>query len=65
MDRFNGKKLLNRPVIDGIKKPQELIEETLKGQGQVFTLLVKPTPKPVKVKRLPAAPFGIAFIKTS
>ncbi|KMO50282.1 PTS fructose transporter subunit IIC, partial [Lacticaseibacillus rhamnosus] len=31
MDRFNGKKLLNRPVIDGIKKPQELIEETLKG----------------------------------
>ena len=36
MDRFNGKKLLNRPVIDGIKKPQELIEETLKGQGQVF-----------------------------
>ncbi|ARY91439.1 MULTISPECIES: fructose-specific PTS transporter subunit EIIC [Lacticaseibacillus] len=36
MDRFNGKKLLNRPVIDGIKKPEELIEETLKGQGQVF-----------------------------
>lgn len=36
MDRFNGKKLLNRPVIDGIKKPEELIAETLKGQGQVF-----------------------------
>ncbi|MDN6037455.1 MAG: fructose-specific PTS transporter subunit EIIC [Lacticaseibacillus paracasei] len=36
MDRFNGKKLLNRPVIDGIKKPEELIEETLQGKGQVF-----------------------------
>ncbi|RND39197.1 EIIABC-Fru [Lacticaseibacillus paracasei] len=36
MDRFNGKKLLNRPVIDGIKNPEELIEETLQGKGQVF-----------------------------
>ncbi|KRM72572.1 fructose-specific PTS transporter subunit EIIC [Lacticaseibacillus brantae] len=36
MDRFDGKKLLNRPVIDGIKKPQELIDETLEGKGAVY-----------------------------
>ncbi len=36
MDRFDGKKLLNRPVIDGIKKPDELIEKTLEGDGAVF-----------------------------
>lgn len=36
MDRFNGQKLLNRPDFDGIKKPTELIEETLKGTGTVL-----------------------------
>ncbi|MCI1987281.1 MAG: fructose-specific PTS transporter subunit EIIC [Lactobacillus sp.] len=34
--RFDGKHLLNRPVIDGIKKPNELIQETLDQKGGVF-----------------------------
>ncbi|RRG06018.1 fructose-specific PTS transporter subunit EIIC [Loigolactobacillus coryniformis] len=36
MDRFDGKHLLNRPVIDGIKKPEELINETLAEKGSIF-----------------------------
>lgn len=36
MARFSGKHLLNRPVIDGIKKPHELIEKTLNEQGAIY-----------------------------
>ncbi|PIO83616.1 PTS fructose transporter subunit IIC [Loigolactobacillus backii] len=36
MDRFDGKHLLNRPVIDGIKKPEKLINETLADKGAIF-----------------------------
>ncbi|WP_390404572.1 PTS fructose transporter subunit IIABC [Lacticaseibacillus jixiensis] len=36
MNRFNGKHLLNRPVIDGIKKPEELIQDTLDQKGGIF-----------------------------
>jgi len=36
MPRFDGKHLLNRPVIDGIKKPQELIQKTLDSEGTIF-----------------------------
>ncbi len=36
MPRFNGKHLLNRPVIDGIKKPAELIQKTLDEEGSIF-----------------------------
>lgn len=36
MARFNGKHLLNRPVIDGIKKPEELINETLADKGAIY-----------------------------
>ncbi|MFD1431395.1 PTS fructose transporter subunit IIABC [Lacticaseibacillus yichunensis] len=36
MDRFAGKHLINRPVIDGIKKPQELIQETLDEKGAIY-----------------------------
>ncbi|MFD1486285.1 fructose-specific PTS transporter subunit EIIC [Lacticaseibacillus baoqingensis] len=36
MARFDGKHLLNRPVIDGIKKPAELIQETLDQKGGIF-----------------------------
>lgn len=36
MDRFDGKHLLNRPVIDGIKKPEELINEMLAEKGSIF-----------------------------
>lgn len=36
MNRFAGKHLLNRPVIDGIKKPQELIDATLAQSAPVF-----------------------------
>ncbi|MFD1465707.1 fructose-specific PTS transporter subunit EIIC [Lapidilactobacillus mulanensis] len=37
MARFNGKPLLNRPVIDGIKKPHELIETVIAKQAPIFT----------------------------
>lgn len=37
MARFNGKPLLNRPVIDGIKKPHELIETVIAGKAPVYT----------------------------
>ncbi|WP_281165361.1 PTS fructose transporter subunit IIABC [Liquorilactobacillus sicerae] len=36
MARFNGKPLLNRPVIDGIKKADELIEKAVKGNAPVY-----------------------------
>ncbi|KRN29415.1 fructose-specific phosphotransferase system, enzyme IIABC [Lactobacillus selangorensis] len=36
MDRFDGKHLLNRPVIDGINKPDELIKETLDDEGPIY-----------------------------
>ncbi|KRM79157.1 fructose-specific phosphotransferase system, enzyme IIABC [Lapidilactobacillus dextrinicus DSM 20335] len=37
MARFNGKPLLNRPVIDGIKKPHELIETVIEGKAPTYT----------------------------
>jgi PTS system fructose-specific IIC component len=36
MDRFSGKHLINHPVIDGIKKPEELIQATLNDQGPIY-----------------------------
>ncbi|KRL09980.1 MAG: fructose-specific PTS transporter subunit EIIC [Schleiferilactobacillus perolens] len=36
MDRFSGKHLINRPVIDGINKPHELIADTLAEKGPIF-----------------------------
>lgn len=36
MNRFAGKHLINRPVIDGINKPHELIEDTLAEKGPIF-----------------------------
>ena len=36
MDRFAGKRLINHPVIDGIKKPEELIQDTLDQKGGIF-----------------------------
>lgn len=36
MNRFAGKHLINRPVIDGINKPEELIESTLNAEGPIY-----------------------------
>lgn len=36
MNRFDGKHLVNRPVSDGIRKPEELINEALSGNAPVF-----------------------------
>ncbi|WP_461213134.1 PTS fructose transporter subunit IIABC [Lacticaseibacillus sp. GG6-2] len=36
MARFDGKHLLNRPVIDGIKKPEELIQDTIDEKAPIF-----------------------------
>lgn len=36
MPRFDGKPLLNRPVIDGINKPQELIEKIETGKVPIY-----------------------------
>lgn len=36
MNRFDGKHLVNRPVSDGIRKPEELINEALSGSAPVF-----------------------------
>ncbi|WP_159723659.1 PTS fructose transporter subunit IIABC [Enterococcus sp. CSURQ0835] len=36
MDRFDGKELVNRPVSDGIRKPEELIDLALSGKAPVF-----------------------------
>ncbi|KAF1300131.1 PTS fructose transporter subunit IIABC [Enterococcus sp. JM9B] len=36
MNRFDGKPLVNRPVSDGIRKPEELINEALRGKAPLF-----------------------------
>ncbi|KRM96911.1 fructose PTS, EIIABC [Liquorilactobacillus aquaticus DSM 21051] len=36
MDRFNGKPLVNRPVVDGIKKSEELITEAVQGNAPIY-----------------------------
>lgn len=36
MNRFNGKELVNRPVGDGIRKPEELINLALSGNAPVY-----------------------------
>ncbi|WP_178021970.1 PTS fructose transporter subunit IIABC [uncultured Paenibacillus sp.] len=36
MSRFDGKPLLQRPVSDGIRKPQELIEKAVRGDAPVY-----------------------------
>lgn len=36
MARFNGKPLLNRPVIEGIKKPHELIEKAVQKEAPIY-----------------------------
>jgi PTS system fructose-specific IIC component len=36
MNRFNGKHLVNRPVSDGIRKTEELINEALSGNAPIF-----------------------------
>lgn len=36
MNRFNGKELVNRPVSDGIRKPEELINLALSGTAPVY-----------------------------
>ncbi|GGA49143.1 PTS fructose transporter subunit IIABC [Paenibacillus physcomitrellae] len=36
MSRFDGKPLLQRPVSDGIRKPQELIERAVRGDAPVY-----------------------------
>lgn len=36
MNRFDGKHLVNRPVGDGIRKPEELINTALSGNAPVF-----------------------------
>ena len=35
-NRFDGKKLIQRPVSDGIGKSDELIEKAIKGEGRIF-----------------------------
>lgn len=35
-NRFDGKKLIQRPVSDGIRKSDELIEKAIKGEGRIF-----------------------------
>lgn len=36
-NRFDGKRLIQRPVSDGIRKSDELIEKAIKGEGRIFT----------------------------
>ena len=36
MDRFNGKPLINRPVADGIRKTEELINLALSGKAEIY-----------------------------
>ena len=36
MDRFAGKKVIQVPVKEAIRVPQELIEKTLKGEGDIY-----------------------------
>ncbi|WP_270335755.1 PTS fructose transporter subunit IIABC [Streptococcus macedonicus] len=37
MARFDGKPLVSRPVADGIKKPEELINIILEGKAEIYT----------------------------
>ena len=41
MDRFNGKHLVNRPVSDGIRKTEQLINEALAVMLLSFTVADK------------------------
>ena len=36
MNRFDGKKLVNRPVSDGIRKTEELINLAISGEAPTF-----------------------------
>ncbi|MBM9834860.1 PTS fructose transporter subunit IIC, partial [Enterococcus faecalis] len=36
MERFDGKHLVNRPVSDGIRKTEQLINEAMSGTAPVF-----------------------------
>lgn len=36
MERFSGKHLVNRPVADGIRKPEELIDLALSGRAPIY-----------------------------
>lgn len=36
MERFHGKRLINRPVSDGIKKPEELLTQAISGDAPVY-----------------------------
>lgn len=36
MPRFDGKPLVNRPVVDGINKPDELIDDIMDGKADVY-----------------------------
>lgn len=36
MDRFDGKPVLQRPVSDGIRKPEELIRKAMNGEAPIF-----------------------------
>ncbi|MCD5484334.1 fructose-specific PTS transporter subunit EIIC [Lactobacillus delbrueckii] len=36
MARFDGKKMVKHPVVDGINKPDQLIDEILSGKGSVY-----------------------------
>lgn len=36
MARFDGKELVKHPVVDGINKPDQLIDEILSGKGSVY-----------------------------
>ena len=36
MDRFDGKHLVNRPVADGIRKSEELIDLALSGEAEIY-----------------------------
>lgn len=35
-NRFDGKHLVNRPVSDGIRKPEQLIDEAISGKAPIF-----------------------------
>lgn len=36
MDRFAGKRVIQVPVKEAIRIPQELIEKTLRGEGEIY-----------------------------
>ncbi|GKQ42771.1 PTS fructose transporter subunit IIC [Companilactobacillus sp. RD055328] len=36
MARFDGKKLQNKPVIDGINKPEELVQNAIDGKSSIY-----------------------------